>query len=325
MPINDNFIFVDCTDVLKLDELLNKDECTKIIKFLLESSLPWQGKHMEYLVVKSEIPGSGITSSLSCDLSMFPWKKLFKKSNLKNELIQSIMLLGGVITNNDISALIQKGENEDIDVLRLVLDECTPELKSVNLTSLCQQALNHKKLRFVDMLISKGAEPDVSDLADVVSIQDNMSQALNVITYLKLNPEGCTKLLLKAAEKAKYTLAEEWIQKESRELNQSIINLSMIISSKMSGNTREREEFVLFIKNLLQYGANPNGIGEICPLDAILEHPQLSKEYSAEKIQLLLILIEGGASIEHCTFPRKNRTTLLHIATVLAINRESGT
>ena len=280
---------------------------------------------MKYLVVRSETPGSGIASALSCDLSLFPWKKLFKKSNLKKELVEAIMLLGGIITNSDISAFIQKGRSEDSDILSLVMDKCTPELKSDNLTSLCQQALNHKKLRFVDMLISKGAEPDVSDLAGVVSIQDNMSQALNVVTYLKLNPEGCTKLLLKAAEKAKYTLAEEWIQKESRELNQSMIDLSIIISSKMSGNTKKREEFVLFIKDLLQYGANPNGIGEIRPLDAILEHPQLSKEYSAEKLQLLLILIEGGASIEHCTFPRKNRTTLLHIATVLAINRESGT
>ena len=55
------------------------------------------------------------------------------------------------------------------------------------------------------------------------------------------------------------------------------------------------------------------------PLDAALELPSGNEAENTEKAKLLSLLIERGAKITNCTFPRRNKTTFLCIATEIAI------
>ena len=301
-----------------MEKELKSNECNEIIQFLLKSSLSWQSEHISYLVVKSKMPGSGIASTLSCDLSEISWKFLLQNSFLKKELIQAIMSLQGVIEESDILILIQKDQDEDSEIFRLVLDNCTPALSNEKITSLCQQALNQKKLKYVDMLILQGATPNVSELADIMTDQENIPACMNIMSHVKSAPAVYTMMLLKLLKKGKFSVAEEWVLKDSKD---SMIDLSAILKSDMIDDKDYRKDYISFIKNIL--GTKAKSVNEICPIiDTILEQDCI---HHAVKIQLLLsILIENHACIQYCAFPKNNSTTLLHIVTKLAIDHYSG-
>ena len=84
----------------------------------------------------------------------------------------------------------------------------------------------------------------------------------------------------------------------------------------MPVNAGERQEYVAFVKMLVEYGIHPTGINQtLCPLDVVLD---IHEDYPREKMQLLSFLLQQGLSITNCVYQKENQTTLLHIATKFA-------
>lgn len=235
-----------------METKLNSSECSEVITYMSTSHEPWECKHLSYLVKKSEIPGSGIATTLSCDLSTFSWKLLLRKQDLDHETVQAITSLGGKFAYEDIE---QQVSDRNIAVLQLAMEK----------------------------------------------------------------PKDYVQLFLEAVEYSKFEKAEEYLKEESQ-LNINDISLSSVLQIMVQRkiHTAKRRDFISFINKLLDRKIDPNrkNDGELCPLDVVLKLP--SKDYQAERIELLTLLIEYGAAIKHCTYQK----TLLHIATNLAI--ESG-
>lgn len=191
------FFFSDViNDILVLGKKLKKDDCTRFIKEMVTSQviaqeIAWKCKHMSYLVVKSELPGSGIAVTLSCDLSKISWKNLFTKTDLDCLTLQAILSLGGSITMKDIKEHLSKVENENNKVWNFAIDKCTPSLNNSGLSELCQHALECKRVNFVDMMITSRKvelDPDI-----IIKTFDHCSHDLSTnIEILKLATKKCT-------------------------------------------------------------------------------------------------------------------------------------
>ena len=253
---------VGLTHLLCLEDTLNSSECIEIVTYLSTSRehvLLWECKHLSYIVKKSDVPGSGVATTLSCDLSNFSWKFLLQKQDLDYETVKAICSLGGKFALEDIENITKNVSGRNISVLQLAM----------------------------------------------------------------LKSKDYVKMFLEAVGFSKFKQAEDYL-KESQ-LNIDDLSLSSVLQIMLQRkiHTAKRRDYISFIGKLLdEYGISPNQQKdeELCPLDVALKLP--SKEYQAERIALLTLLIEHGAAIESCTYPEKNQTTLLHIATKLAI--ESG-
>lgn len=210
----------------------------------------WECKHLNYLVKKGHMLGSGIAATLSCDLSSISWDQLLQKQDLDTETVQAIISLGG----------------------KFNLEEIAPKV-SDNSIAILQQGIKQHSV----------------------------------------------KLFIQAVECSKFKKAEGYLKGKSQ-LSITDINLSEIIEAMVKGKIHSLKR-ICFVKKLLEDGIDPNSKREgVCPLDYVLELS--SQYYQAERIELLTLLIKYNADIECCTYPRKKSTTLLHIATSLAI--ESG-
>lgn len=187
----------EMTDLLHLQKILNKGKCTEFIKAIVTSKeiaekKTWKCKHLSYLVVKSELPGSGIAATLSCDLSNISWKNLFAKSDLDCLTLQAILSLGGSITMQDIEEYLSvENENNELSILNLAIDKCTPSLSVTNLNELCHLALKSKKVSIVDMMIT--SQEVALDPSIVLKTFDYYYQDLSTcVKILKLATEKCS-------------------------------------------------------------------------------------------------------------------------------------
>ena len=337
-------LFIGMTDLLNLEKKLNSDECTKLIKFITSCIHPTENfllkcQIIEFLVVKSEVPGSGVASTLSCDLSSFSWGNLFQETGLSLVTVQAIVSLKGIISSEDIHSIVQYVSNEDI--LVFATKKCTPKLNDSDYIKIYELALKLNMLKVVEELVDQLSTRDSTKLVqkcktwdlieDVVTkgviinpatIVNKMSKAdiqarTSLISYIKSTPEGCKELFLKAVEYSEFQWAED-IAKAPH--TASKISISHLIKFPSQANTKEKEQRILLFKKLLDFRYDPNGLeGEPCPLDVVLELPE---EYWNEKLKLLMVLLQHGAAIEHCTYERKNGATLIHLATKFAIDSE---
>ena len=274
------------------------------------STLLWKCKHLSYV--------NEIASKLSCDLSDFSWKLLLKKEDLDHETMQVIVSLGAVISIKVVKSIIKEVDAHKVSLLKLAIEKCSPALSAEDINSLGEEALRRNKIRFFMEFYSHGATADGALIVNKMTVHDLIDP--EITSHLKSTSEGCVNLFNKAVEMGKLEVAEDFLR-ESKD-TRSQINLCLILHSLIKRSKDERWKYISFIEKLLtEFQINPDSIDDAeCPLDIVLK---LSKDYWREKVQLLSLLINHGASIAHCTFPRQNQTTLLHIATNFAI--ESGT
>lgn len=338
------------TNLLRLEERLESHKCAALIKFIAnaeEKDFP-KSKLIHYLVVKSDMPGSGVAVALSCDLSGFPWKSLLKKRTLNLEMMQALVVsLKGTITTQDVDDIIHYYSDKNVALLNFALCNSTHKFDSSVLIKLCEQAMKLKKLSFantvinyslsvedsskliqqalkaknfdfIEVIISQGANVDPVKLLNKMSKSDILAKS-SLISFILSTPEGREQLCLKAVKYSEFKLAEDCLVNAEGETTSRDINLSSVLEHLNLGiNSEERQQLVLFVKNLLELGLNPNGQdGEACPLDVAL---MLSNEYQSEKRELLLLLLQYGATIECCTYPRGKGTTLIHEVTKFAID-----
>lgn len=300
------------TNLLSLEQRLSTDECAKITKFMATSEHV-TSKHLNYLIMKNDMPGSGVVQTLSSDLSGFPWKKLIKTENvLDYDAMRVIVSRGGVFTAQVIHFIIMECR-ENVQMLEFALTNCTPKPSQEDLQKFCDQALKFRKFKFIMVLLSQGAVISHTQIVDKMSKSDMLSKA-EIITYLKSTPEGRIELFFKAVKYSEYNFAESLLGIVKNESLIRKIDLSSVLTCPSKGNSEARNGYIAFVKRLLNHGIADS---EANSLDIVLEFP---KEYEREKIELLILLLEHDAAIERCTHQRKNGTTLLHIATKFAIN-----
>lgn len=296
--------------------MLSGDECASVIKFTATfDNKDFKSKHINFLMVKNEIPGSGVVQTLSCDLSSFSWKKIIKRYHLEYDAMKVIVAQGGSLTSHDIQFIITECE-ENVSMLELAIGNCTPKPSQGDMKKYSEQALKHKKFRFVMVLISHGAEVSVARIVQGMCKSDILSNE-RIVSYLKSTPEGCTKLFFKAMKYSEYVFADILLSSIESESVTRKISLSSVLECQFQAYSEARKEYISFVKRLLENGIDPNGDGDANSLDIVLN---FSKEYPTEKIELLTLLLQHGAAIEQCTYQRKNETTLLHIATRFAID-----
>ena len=336
--------------MLALETKLDCKSCTDVITTATVSTdnILWSCKHVDFLVRKGELPGSGVAITLSCDLSDFFWEYLLRKHDLSHATVEAIISLQGKFSLKDIEYImeLEKINGAIAPVLQLAMKECSPSIGKKCWNHLFNQALKYKKLWFVEELlkyspsfvtehsikqclklknfdiivemIAKGVQIEPALIIDEMSKSDITSTESKILSHLKSTLEGQVQLFFKAVIFCEFKLAETWFNEE---VKKHVSLTSVLLKLSFRGNERERNRCISFIKGLLESGIDPNNkrSGEMCPLDVVLE---FRKSYQAEKIEMLTLLIEYGAAIECCTYQKKNQTTLLHFATQLAI--ESG-
>ena len=333
------------TDLLCLEKKLDSDECTKLILFIANSS--WKCELIHYLVVKSDLPGSGVAATLSCDLSGFPWKYLLQKQGVNVEVVQAIAALKGIITPQDISNIIRHVNGKDCAILHFSISHCTPKLDNFGLIKLYEvamrggkskfadevlsyltsmgdpgqlikQAMSLKSYSFVEKLISQGEKFDPTLVVSKLQWSD-MQTKTSLISCIMSTPQGRLQLFLKAVGFHEFGLAEDCLVEPMDAAMKSRINLSSILKFPMNEVTRyRRQQFVSFVKKLLDLGINSNGESSAThPLDIVLN---LSNDFHSEKVDLLVLLLEYGAAIDQCLYEKAKGTTLIHVATKFAID-----
>lgn len=331
------------TSQLCWENSLNDRECASLIKFIANSQNS-MCKHINFLVERSDLPGSGVAATLSCDLSNFPWISLLQKKDLNLETVQAIVALKGKITSQEVQDIVYCVQSVNIPLLQYFVENASPKLKDFELINLCGQAVELKKLDIAKELIKyalpittedpnkfieEASKNNIVDFLEKLALRGinidatlivSKMRKIDIQTRKKLNPiimstpEGCTQLLLKAVDYLVFEVAEDCIKAQGEVLKKTV-DLSSVLKFHR-GNQEERQQRIQFIEKLLEFGFDPNGQdGNVCPLDVVLE-------MAKEKEDLLLLLLQHGASIERCTYPRENGTTLVHEATKFAI--ESG-
>lgn len=315
--VNSFYLSTGLQSALQLQEKLSCNECTAVVNCLATSELNWDSQHMKYLVMETAVPGSGVATTLSCDLSAFNWEFLFKKQNFDRDIMQAILSLRAVLGLGDLKRIVCncKVTDSNAEVLSLALDKCS-QVDITFLNSLSVEALKLKKIHFLGTLVSHGATVDASSLVKRMTVRE-ISQNKPIYSHIQSTPEG-REVLMKSALK----VGDMSALKDCEVLLQSCkdeLNLNALVLHAIQGSTEKKKTCILFIRGLLESKrVNPNGQdGQKCPLDAVLE---LSREYAASKLEFLCLLLQHGANIQRCTFPGKNQTTFLHIATQFAID-----
>lgn len=303
----------DLTHLLSLEERLSSTECVDVIKFMANfCNGDFDSKHVNYLLLKNELPGSGVVQTLSCDLSDFSWKKIIKQNILEYTAVKVILSQGVAISVSDIDFILIECK-ENVQLLELIVMKCTPKPSQDDLLRWSEHALKHKKFNIVLVLLSHGANIDVARIAEEMTKSDVLSNK-KIISHLKSTVEGRIALFFRAVKYSEYALVESLLSDGENKSVVSRISISSVLGFPLQGNSVARQGYITFVKSLLERGVNPNREGESSPLDIVLKLPN---EYQAEKVELLTLLLQHGAAIEH---QRENETTILHIATKFVID-----
>ena len=271
---------------------------------------------MSYLVKRSKLPGSGVAVTLSCNLAPFSWDLLVNKEMLDVSTMQAIISLGAKISMRDVKSIISGIQEESIDILKFAI-KSTPHISTADLDMLNREALKCKKFLFVYEILLLGTTMDPA-----LIVKELTTTALNdespIIELLKATPEGCVEIFQHAVKLSELKFAEALIK--SSQIKE-VIDINLILTSSIGGNTIRRSDCITFVKMILEHGVNPNGLQhENHSLDVVLK---MSDDYCEEKKKILSMLIEHGADIRRCKYARGSQRTLLHIATEFAL--KSGT
>lgn len=336
------------TDLINLEERLGSAKCTELIMSLARGNLPWNFQLLRYLVLKSDMPGSGVAATLCCNLSTFPWNNLLQKQEIDLEMVQAVVSLKGVVTLQDIFNVIHFIDSKKFTILNFTISHCSQKLDDCDLIELYKFANKRKKSKFAEEIMDYSLSTrDVNKLIVVATTNlgyDFIEKILELkqksvnptvlvnelpLTAIKLSssliscihstPESRAQLLLKAIQHFEFQMAEDCLKWPLDTTIRSKIDVSHVLQFQMNQASRDkRQHFVSFVKKLLDTGIDPNGQdGEICPLDLVLKQ---SNEYHSEKMELLISLLEHGAAISHCMYEKTKETTLIHVATKLAID-----
>lgn len=297
--------------ILNLKETIkDATECTAVALDLV-SMKTCSCNHLQYVIVKGGKRGSGIAQELGCNLSKLDTSKLFEKSDINLQTLQSVIKLGATISFKNVEKAVEHITDEKELVLDFAVIACEPKLEDEALTSLCKQALTLKKPILSAFLISQGANPDNESIIKAVDTK-NLNDSL--VSCLLSTPDGCACLLKHSLSKSALTLAQKCLDDSSSSTISQVIDLGDFLKSSKDVLCQNPDLF----DRLLKSGVNPDGLTDSNrPIDAVLALP---KDFP-QKINLIRTLIESGADLKKATYPRTQGTTIFHVATELAIEK----
>ena len=284
-----------------------------VMKSLLTFEFQLSSRHVKYLLLETGIPGSVI----SCDMSSLIWTNVIKTEDFDLDVMEAILSHGGTITLSECKVIISKVPDTRTEVLAYALEKAKHFLNKKNLNLLGCTACKFKKLQFISILLYQGSNIEVATI--LINFPPSLifkNKAL--FTYIKSKETGLEEFIKAALDQGEFDFLEN---------NKSIlisrtenaINVSVLIRACMQGNADKKNRCLHFIKGLLDdKTVDPNGLsGKVCPLDKILELP---KACNREKIDLLCLLLQSGADIQRCSYPRKEQTTVIHIAAQIVMD-----
>ena len=208
------------TDLLHLERRLNRYECDCLIRFIAssEKDMLLRSEIIKFLVLKSEMPGSGVATTLSCDLTGFSWSNLFRVGyDLDLETVQAIMSLKGIISYQDIDVMIQclKCSASNVALLKYALDHA-PKLKDAStLINLCKNAMICNKAKFFRELMSFSVSASKFDAVAFYSLckeamrLNRVKYIEEVLSYSLSQANDSSKLVQQALKEKNMDLLEE--------------------------------------------------------------------------------------------------------------------
>ena len=298
-------------DLLPLVDLVEtKEDCTDLVLKLIALHNS-RCKHLDYLIRETTTKGSGYAVRLACDLSQVKCLDVLRKPDINATTFEAVLKLGVSVNKSDIENAIEHiNESKLSVVLELMISACNPPLNN-ELTTLCCSALSAKRFNIAACLISHGAKPQSSEVFKVLDWK-NLNKKL--VTYVISTPCGSAQMVKKAVGNPSYTkVVYKCIEGEFGSLNTELIDLSELLSSNSFQNNPD------LLEKLLSIGVNPNGLPDSRnpkPLDIVLAMPRNSTK---EKIEFVCALSKNGASLKHATYPKTQGTTIVHMATDMAL------
>ena len=265
---------------------------------------------MDYLVrTTPTIKGSGYALQCGCELSNIKSSNLLKKSDMTVTTLEAFFKLGVRVKRSDVQDAIKCVNSSATDVFKLVLSACKDHIDIGELTSLCSIALSPRSIKadIAAHLVSLGATPQCND---IVSTLDSFNPNEQLMSYLLSTKDGSTTFIKKAFKNPAYVdTANRYLDGAFGSVNVELIDLAELLPFVQSNTD-------LFQK-LLSVEVNPNGIlNGNKPLDVVLE---MSKVSTAHKVDFICMLTEAGASLECASYPKTIGTTIIHLATSMAL------
>ena len=136
---------------------MNTAACTLVMKTMVGmSDHDWTCQHIDYLIHKSQLPGSGIVETLSCNLSSFYWGLIIKKPDFNSRILKTLISLGAKISKSTVSSMVVALDNTNVETLDAALHHLPVSQDIIH--SFCMQSLKLEKTNFFDCLVQHGAQ-----------------------------------------------------------------------------------------------------------------------------------------------------------------------
>ena len=301
--------------LLQLCDFLTADECTSVINTMaIENNLTWHCGHIKYLIIESEKPGSGIAKSLSVNLSIFLWNLIFTKQDFDPEVMQTLLSLGAVISQQNLFDVINIIPDDKTEILSIALNQCTQLLNEEFLNTLCVLSLKNRKGNFFSYLISQGVELDIESILKEIPLLNFLDQKI-LCDNIQANPENCMVLLKHCLRKCNVDVLEQ-CKPFMKDFSEDDIQLTTLILALSQANREKQKHGIKFLQWLLEENlTNPNAVADqMHPLDAAFGIGSDIKE------KLYYLLIQHGASVQNSKLFENERANVLQYAVIFAIN-----
>ena len=266
-------------------------------------------EHLKFLLVSTaEVEGSGFASQFHVDLSEVSCSLLFHKKDLDVATMEAILGLGATIAPSDIKKAIGILPESSSEVLKCITSACNPRLQQADINSLCEKALDAKKLQFAAHFVSCGAKPELCKVKKSLNWKSTII-CEDLVLYLAEQSESERgDLVLQAMKHNRHNIA-------SKLLSTGAINIDQFDLGRLIASTSLTSNPDLF-QQLLDVGVSPNGTcnSVVQPLDAVL-----GLKHADRKVPLIRSLIEKGADLENVCKPRQEGTTIIHKMTEIAL------
>ena len=274
----------------------------------------WMCQHLEYLIVESELPGSGIAKVLSCNLADFSWSEIFKKHEFSEKIMLVLLSLGAVVSHENLTEIIQFVAGSKIDVLHLALNQSVKPLDKKILNSLCIQSLKTNKTLFSSCIMEHGAKLEIKEILSEFSASQIIDQKLlsNIIHSTSANFVLFLLSCLKRGNATALNYCKSVIQRGGKQ----DFDLTILIKTFEKGNKMKHTQSNDFMEWLLRERyASPNGItGHIHPIDAVFGLPE-----SSNKSKLYYLLFQYDADLQTSALPAIDQSVILQDVTLSAL------
>ena len=270
-------------------------------------------QHIEYLISKSERPGSGVAIALSCDFSSLKWKSIAAKADFSIKTMKLFLLQGVILSFEDVQDIVDSVDDSKIELLNFTLREMKEPLSSENLSSLFSIALNKEKKFICSVLITEGAKPDLLEIMKLLKPLEIIDQKpiYNLIKSSKKSREMFLQVSIKRGNHEALECCKSLVQ----EMNMDDINLHSLLEALVQGN-KDKQHSIQFIDWLLQQEyVDPNRINEgVHPLNTV---HQLA--LGGNKNKLFYLLLKYGASFRNALLSESEKISIIQSVALSAL------